>query len=198
MSQASAKTRKARSATASEQDIEPLRFAAEMYYTLTPGEVSLDAMASVSQFAHLGIKKLQQWADKDSWVARRAQHQDRMRSLLHRRLAQSLVDDRVKQMEDQQWICDEGMSMLENEMLQPKLGWEGMAGTVVATMRNMEQMRKDVITELSGGDAGSQEQQGTMSSFDESITQEEAAAAARALVEVRQKALRQMPLPAKK
>lgn len=181
---------KRRTLTHAERD--SLRFAAETYYTLSPGDISLSAMCRVPQFENISPETMQRWAHDGGWLARRQQNQDSLRDMLRYRLAHSLVEDRVRHMEAQQWICDEGLSLLENDRLQPKGGWEGVAGAVVGTMRNMEQMRKDVVEELTSG-LSAPNADASLGHVDDDISPEEARAAARALVEVRQRSLRALP-----
>lgn len=177
----------------SAQERGSLRFAAETYYTFTSGDVSIAALSRMEEFAGVGEQTLQRWAKDGQWLLRRQQHQDHLRLLLRRRLSQSLIEDRVQQMEDQQRICDQGMGMMDDETLQPKGGWESVAGTVVSTMRNMEQMRQGLIAELSGGQAPEAPMGGV--GMSEPLDIDEARAAARALVETRQRKLRAMAPP---
>jgi hypothetical protein len=185
------KARSARRPTLSAGEKDLLRYAAETAYVLTPGEMTVAELCQQAPFNGVTRAAVQKWADEGNWVARRQEHLSDLRDRINVRIGQTLIEDRVQQIADQQRICDQGLDMLEDDALQPK-SFEGVAQMVVGTFRSMDQTRQSLAADIQSGLGRASVTPPT--EFREPIEASEAHAAARALVRARQQRLRNQPV----
>jgi hypothetical protein len=188
--------KKKRNFSRTDAERDALRFAAETFYVLNPNEVSASSMCQMEQFSTVPVSTMVRWCDQGSWPVKRQDHLDTLRGMLRDRMAQRMVHSRIEQLDAMQDMWDQGIHMLADERLVPKLGWEGVAQTVLRIGHSINETRAQTAMDLLGeqkpADATSQQVPHDMMP---ELEQDEAMAAARAIVEVRQRKLRALPAP---
>jgi hypothetical protein len=163
-------------------EMQALRHAAGLYYTLQPGAVSLEAMRLEPHFRDIPLATLQSWQVKDEWMQRREAHLDALRQSLSEKLGDELLQARFAQISDFNRVYGVALDMLQDDRLQPK-SWEGVARVMVSMAQGMDQYRIGAAQTLLGTRRSGGEVLPTTSIPE--LSHEEARAAAAAIVTMR-------------
>lgn len=159
-----------------------LRIEAAMHYVTDPALKSPRELANVEKFAHVPLDVLDGWARQDSWNTKRAGFMKKWAEQARKALGSRLNQLRIESLERLEEVQSMALDKLRNEELLPK-SWEGVAGALIALSKTIEKTResiaKDVLPEASATPV-----------VESTVSKEEAAAVAKALLEARRKALR--------
>lgn len=167
--------------------LEHVRFAAEMYYTLSTQAVSVRDMVALPQFSMVTVRTMQRWADEGGWWDIRQAHLAKLRGLLQSKLSSRLVAQRSEQMQMMDDILHQGVQMLSDPNLQPR-NWEGVAGTTLKVVEAIDRWGAGIKSEMTPDEVkpGAAQQQ-LPAHMMPALSEDEARAAARAIVLMRRK-----------
>ena len=124
-----------------------LRYAAGLHYTLESGPITLEAMCTLPQFANLGLRTLQRWAQEDEWSQRRQANLDRWRAVLTQKVGDRLLQGRLQRMGQMQRIYGHAMDMLDRDALRPK-SWEAVAQVAMRAATQMDEFQQSMMSQI--------------------------------------------------
>ena len=171
-----------------EDHLRILRLLAEARCVLSAEPLDLREVAADKDFDGVGVHQLRAWSDAGRWTERRAEHLQRLRQQVQSKLAVALRRSRLQQLRAMRQIEHQGMLMLSDPNLTPKNGWESMANAVARLSERIENMQTSIGRDAVAGltPAVSQLAQGDVpADMLPELSDEEARAAARAVVEMR-------------
>lgn len=172
----------------SDDHLRALQLAAETRCIFSAEPVDLRHLVDEEGFAGVTIQQLRAWADAGSWAQRRSRHLAQLRQQVQSKLSVALRKSRLQHLRSLRQLEYQGLMMLSDPNLVPKNGWESMANAVSRLGERIEKMQVSIGQEASVGLAAEVPvaQHGDLpSEMLPELTDDEARAAARAVVEMR-------------
>lgn len=165
-----------------------LRLLAEARCVLSAEPLDLRKVAADKDFDGITVQQLRAWSDAGKWNERRAEHLQRLRQQVQSKLAVALRRSRLQQLGAMRQIEHQGMLMLSDPNLTPKNGWESMANAVTRLSERIESMQASIGRDAAAGlvpVTASLTQGDVPADMMPELSDDEARAAARAVVEMR-------------
>lgn len=166
-----------------------LRYAAEIRYTTDPAGITLRELSKQEPFTdNVSHNTLKTWYAGEGWKKKRAEYFQNISDSIEKNLGKRLVDTQIEQLRRVDALFEKALDRAESS--EPK-SMEGMIGAVVNLLRIGNELREKIVKEivpaqLGGADEGMQ--------VTPKLTEEEARAAAIAIIRTRRTNVRQKVL----
>ncbi len=167
-----------------------LRYAAGLYFTTDIRCGTIDQLQRHPVFQEVPLSTLYQWASRDKWIARREDLLNRWREMIEKKIGESIVQKRVKDLEKLERLFDVGFEQLEKNAVEAK-SWEGVAGALVKLMSLMDELREKIATQLNpAADMLMSPAASPVAQMAPKVTDDEARAAAKLIIQQRRAGIR--------
>ena len=163
-----------------------LRASAGMTYISHPIGISIEELHRDSRFMSISLRTLERWSQLDRWVERRMAFIEEWKAEARKRLTGQLAQARIEELDSLAEIATIGLQKIREDVVAPK-SLEGVMRATIDALKYKDELRAR-IGESVIDDTGTNS--GIAKELPSDVTEEAAAAAARAaLVARRQPAL---------